>query len=103
MQDKFLSALGLAKRSGKAVFGTEQVRDCAKSGKAKFIIVASDVSENTKKEISDTAAYYKTECIISHYTMKEMSDAVGLMRNISSMALTDDNITILVKSANTKM
>lgn len=103
MQDKFLLSLGLAKRAGQAVFGTEQVRDCAKSGKAKLIIVASDVSENTKKEILDTATYYKTECIISHCTMKELSDAVGLMRNISSIALLDRNITILVKSANTKM
>ncbi len=99
MQDKFLSAIGLAKRAGGAVFGTEMVRDCAKSGKAKLIIVASDVSKNTLKEITDTAAFYNTECIISHYTMAEISSAAGLLRNTSSIALKDENLTVLVKNS----
>lgn len=104
MQDRFLMALGLAKRAGQAVFGTEQVRDSAKAGKARLIIVACDVSENTKKEITDTAAFYKTECIISCYTMAQISSAVGLMRSTSSAAVTDENMTVLVKnSINTKM
>ena len=104
MQDKFLSAVGLARRAGHAVFGTELVRSSAKAGKAKIIIVASDVSENTKKEITDTAAFYKTECIISCYTMAQLSTAAGLMRNTSSVAITDENMTVLIKkSINTKM
>lgn len=104
MQDKFLMAVGLAKRSGNAVFGTEQVRNSAKAGKAKLIIVASDVSDNTRKEISDTAAFYKTECIMSCYTMAQISNAAGLMRNTSSIAVTDGNMTVLFKnSINTKM
>ena len=104
MQDKFLSAIGLAKRAGAAVFGTEMVRNSAKSSKAKLIIVASDVSENTRKEIADTATYYKTECIFSHYTMAELSKAAGLLRNTSSVAITDLNMTVLIKnSQHTKM
>ena len=104
MQDKFLLSVGLARRAGKAVFGTEQVRNCAKSGKAKLIIIASDVSENTRKEITDTATFYKTECFISCYTMAQLSSAAGLLRNTSSLAVTDDNITVLLKnSINTKM
>ena len=104
MQDKFLMAIGLAKRSGHAVFGTEQVRDSAKAGKARLIIVASDVSDNTKKEITDTASFYETECILSCYTMAQLSSAAGLLRSTSSVAITDENITVLVKnSINTKM
>lgn len=104
MQDKFLSAIGLARRAGALALGTEQVRDSAKKGLAKIIIVASDVSENTKKEITDTALFYKTDCIISHYTMAELSTAVGLMRSTSSVAVTDENMTVLIKnSLNTKM
>ncbi len=104
MQDRFLMAIGLAKRAGQASFGTEMVRNCAKAGKAKLIIVASDVSENTKKEISDTAAFYKTECIMSCYTMSQLSAAAGLLRNTSSVAVTDENMTVLIKnSINTKM
>ena len=58
MQDKFLSAIGLARRAGAIALGTAEVRDSMKNGKAKLVIVASDVSENTKKEITDTAAFY---------------------------------------------
>ena len=103
MQDKFLMAVGLAKRAGHAVFGTEQVRDSAKAGKAKLIIVASDVSENTRKEITDTAAFYKTECIISCYTMAQLSSAAGMLRSTSSVAVTDENMTVLIKNSITKM
>lgn len=99
MQDKFLSALGLAKRAGGAIFGTDMVRDSAKRGRAKLIIIASDASENTKKEITDTAAFYNTECIISHYTMAELSQAGGLMRQSSSVAIADENLTVLVKNS----
>jgi len=104
MHDKFLSAIGLARRARAAVFGTEPVRDSAKKGLAKLIIVASDVSDNTRKEITDTAAFYKTECILSHYTMAEISSAAGILRSTSSLAVTDENMTVLVKnSLNTKM
>lgn len=99
MQDKFLSALGLARRARGAVFGTSEVRSSAKSGKAKLIIVASDVSDNTRKEITDTAAFYNTDCIISCYTMAQLSSAVGLLRSTSSVALTDENLTVLVKKS----
>ena len=104
MQDKFLMALGLAKRAGYLVLGTEQVRDSAKCGKAKLIIIASDVSENTRKEITDTANFYKTEYITPCYTMAQLSVAVGVLRSVSSVAVTDGNMTVLVKnSINTKM
>ena len=104
MQNKFLSAIGLAKRAGQAVFGTEMVQNSARSGKAKLIIVASDVSNNTRKELNDTAAYYKTECIGVDCTMAQLSAAAGLLRNTSSVAITDENLTVLVKnSLNTKM
>jgi ribosomal protein L7Ae-like RNA K-turn-binding protein len=99
MQDKFLSAIGLAKRAGGAVFGTEMVRDSAKKGLAKLIIIAKDVSKNTLKEITDTATFYNTEFIISNYTMTELSSATGLLRSTSSIAVLDGNLTILVKNS----
>lgn len=99
MQDKFLSAIGLAKRAGGAVFGTEMVRDSAKKGLAKLIIIAKDVSKNTLKEITDTATFYNTEFIISNYTMTELSSATGLLRSTSSIAVLDGNLTVLVKNS----
>ena len=99
MQDKFLSAIGLAKRAGGAVFGTEMVRNSAKKGLAKLIIVAKDVSKSTLKEITDTATFYNTEFIISNYTMTELSSASGLLRSTSSVALLDENLTVLVKNS----
>ena len=99
MQDKFLSAIGLAKRAGGAVFGTEMVRDSAKKGLAKLIIIAKDVSKNTLKEIADTATFYNTEFIISNYTMTELSSATGLLRSTSSIAVLDGNLTVLVKNS----
>ena len=103
MQDRFLSAIGLAKCSGKAVCGTEMVRDSVKRKKAHLIVLASDVSDGTRKEILDTAVFYEAEYIISCYTMAQLSSAMGLLRNVSSLAVTDKNIAILIKNSITKM
>ena len=99
MQDKFLMAIGLAKRSGHAVFGTEQVRDSAKAGKARLIIVASDVSDNTRKEILDSCAFYKVEAVCVEETMSQLSSALGKLHSVACAALTDIGFKTLVKNS----
>ena len=99
MQNKFLSSLGLAKRAGRAVVGTDAVRDTMKSKKAKMVIVASDVSDNTRKEILDTSVYYGAEAVIVPYTMSELSHALGKMSLVACVAITDISLTTLVKNS----
>ena len=58
-RDKVLSLIGLAMKAGKCVSGEAMTESETKSGKAKFVIVAGDASENTKKKFGDMCKFYK--------------------------------------------
>ncbi len=47
---KFLNLLGLAMRAGKLVTGEELTLKDIRANKAKFVFVAQDASENTRKK-----------------------------------------------------
>lgn len=96
MQNKFLSALGLARRAGKAVCGTDAVKDSVRKKRALLIVLACDVSQNTKKQINDTASYYGTQLLEVPYTMSELSDALGKLYSVACVAITDIGLKTLV-------
>ena len=99
MQNKFLSAIGLAKRAGKVVKGTDSVRDQMKKKRAVLTVIASDVSDNTKKEILDTSEYYGGETILVPYTMAELSHALGKDSLTACAAITDISFKTLIKNS----
>ena len=96
MQDKVLSSLGLAKRAGKVIVGTQMVQDAVRSGKAVLIIYASDISDNSKKKLVNTCAHYSSE-LISYSDMQGLSAALGQKKLITSAAITDENFKLLIK------
>ena len=51
--DRILSNLGLAKRSGKIVSGTEMVIEGLRNNTVYLVFLASDTEKNTTKRISD--------------------------------------------------
>ena len=50
-----IGALSLAKRAGKLLTGFEAVGQAARSGRAKLIVTANDISERTLKKTRDKA------------------------------------------------
>ncbi len=61
--NKALGMLGLAKRAGKVATGEFLCDKAIKSGQSHLIIIASDISENGRKEICDACRYYEVEHI----------------------------------------
>lgn len=95
-QDRVLSALGLAKRAGKTITGTEQVQDAVRANKACLVIAARDISENSRKKITNTCTHYSAE-LAEYATMELISAALGQKKLVSSVAITDNNFKILIK------
>ena len=58
-QNKIYSLLGLAMRGRNLVSGEFQTEDAVKKGSAMLVIVAEDVSANTKKLFHDKCSYYE--------------------------------------------
>lgn len=78
--------LGLAAVSRKLSFGEAVLKDI-RSRKCKFVVIAADASNNTKKKITDKCKYYQ----IGYGFIEEsetLSKAVGKF-NIKAVAILD--------------
>ncbi len=83
--DKILSMLGLAVRSGNLVGGEFSVDKAIKEKKARLVIVACDASDNTKKGMSDACRFYKIPYMeygdkesLGHFTGKDIRASVAV-------------------------
>lgn len=90
-KSKLLGMLGLARKAGKISAGTEQVCLDMRSGKAKLVVVASDISEVTRKRILSKADFYHIRCYECDITMMELSDAIGKDFNAAAVSVKDVN------------
>lgn len=72
--DKILNNLGLCQRAGGLISGEENVLSTL--NKVKYIFLAKDASEATKKRIKDKAKYYQIE-LDETYSSVELSHAIG--------------------------
>lgn len=74
--DKILGLIGLAKKAGRITAGSQMCEDEIRRGNAKLIIIASDISDNGYKAITDCCKHYN----VKHMTYGEKADlgtAVG--------------------------
>ena len=95
--DKVLSYLGLAMRGRNLVSGEFQTEDAVKRGKAIFVIVAEDASENTKKLFRDKCSYYEVP-VYSYGTKQSLGRAIGKDQR-SSLAVTDAGLAQAIEKA----
>ena len=93
MNDKVLSMLGLSRRAGAIIIGTDLVTKSLPSGKVKLVIYASDASANTEKKITDKCKFYNTKCIKSAYDGSQIAHAIGKQSLVSVVGLTDENFS----------
>ena len=78
MTNKILSLLGFAAKAGKLGYGYEASIAAIKTGKAKLVVIAEDISEKSRKETIFFAQKSKIKHIIlDGITIKTVSDAVG--------------------------
>ena len=57
-RDDFFFMLGLAMRAGQLTFGEDGVRKAIASGAAALVLLDAGASDNTKKRMRDSCAYY---------------------------------------------
>ena len=89
MESKLYGMLGLAKRAGKVVSGTDAVIDKVRTKRAFLVIISSNVSEATNKRITDKCDFYQTTKII--YGTSEVNGKTIGKTNVAAIAVTDKN------------
>ncbi len=75
-QNKILSLLGLATKSGNVVSGEFMVEKQVKAKKAWLVIVAEDASDASKKSYRDMCSFYKTP-IYFYGTKESLGHCIG--------------------------
>jgi ribosomal protein L7Ae-like RNA K-turn-binding protein len=83
-----LRVLGLARRAGRVVVGSDAVRAASRQGKVAVIVVARDVGESARRRLRSALRATPTfEC----GTMEELGAAVGRGR-VVVVAVTDSGL-----------
>lgn len=83
--DKTLSTLGLAYRAKKLVLGEEVLNQI---GDIKLIIIANDISENSRERFLKKCNFYNIE-YIDRFTSSEISNALG-KNNVKVVGIADE-------------
>ena len=89
--DRVLSLLGLAMKAGRVKSGEFQTTDAVKGYKAFTVIVATDASDNTKKEFRNMCAFYEVP-YFEYATRDELGRAIGKEQR-SSVAVCDEGFS----------
>ena len=86
-----LSLVGICKKSGHAICGTEQICDAIRKSPERIALVlaAGDASGNTKKRLTDKCAYYGVKLIIAEISIAELGDALGKSSAVAAVAVDD--------------
>ncbi|MDD4700055.1 MAG: 50S ribosomal protein L7ae [Oscillospiraceae bacterium] len=84
MNDPILSRLGMARRAGLVSPGFECAKNSLKCGVAKLVLVASDVSAKTEKEIRFFSGG-KIPVVRIDKTIFEVTNAIGTKAGVVSV------------------
>ena len=88
-------ALGLAQKAGKIASGDFAVKSALKGGKVKLLIIASDASDNSKKDIYYVAGLYSVKTI-EILDREQLGMAIGKAKR-TAIAVLDANFANMMK------
>ena len=92
--EKAYKLIGLAKKAGKVKSGEANVKLSVAEGSAYAVLIASDISDNTKKSITNSCKYYG----VDYYTVGDMltlGHSIGNDFN-AAVAITDEGLANLI-------
>ena len=90
---KFLFMLGLCRRAGEIIIGTDLVTKSLPSKKVQLVIYTSDASQNTEKRITDKCKFYGVECIKAECTSDIISSAIGKSGSVCVLGITGESFS----------
>ncbi|MCR4806774.1 MAG: ribosomal L7Ae/L30e/S12e/Gadd45 family protein [Lachnospiraceae bacterium] len=89
-RDKVLQMLGMATRAGTVASGGFMTETSVKGGKACLVVVATDASDNTKKDFKDMCDHYNVP-IRFYSNMEDLGHCIGKEFR-ASLAVTNEGL-----------
>lgn len=90
---KILSLIGMAKKAGKLLTGTEKTVESVRSGKksgVKLLLCSADASSNTLKRIGNTSSFYNIPFHKLWIDKNELARITGSDSLVSVVGITDE-------------
>lgn len=100
---KILGAVGLAARARKCFTGTEICVDYMRAGKGKLLVVASDISENTRKKLVKTAVFHKIPYTEPGIDKGSLANAVGKKSDAAAILIIDSGFVKIIENLNVEI
>lgn len=94
---KILGAVGLAARARKCFTGTEICVDYMRAGKGKLLVVASDISENTRKKLVKTAVFHKIPYMEPGIDKGSLANAAGKKSDTAAVLINDSGFVKIIE------
>lgn len=94
---KLLGAVGLAARARKLISGSEMCVETMRVGKGKLLIIASDVSENTRSKLVKTALFHKIPYMLADIDKAQLSNAAGKLSDSAAIILMDEGFVKIIE------
>ncbi len=85
MNEKVLSLLGLARRAGKLTMGFDPVADSVKTGQSRLVLITSDISPKTEKELRFSLRDSEIQLQSIPFDMESTGKAIGKAAKIISV------------------
>jgi ribosomal protein L7Ae-like RNA K-turn-binding protein len=93
-------ALGLCARARGLIFGVPMICEAMREkAKPRLVLMAQDVSDNTRKRLQDKCAFYSVPLLILPLDTTTLAHTVGKSATLGAVALTDENFCRLITDA----
>ncbi len=101
MHAPLLHALGLCARARGLICGVPMICEAMRTAKhpPRLVVMAADVSDNTKKRLTDKCTYYRVRLLTLPFGGETLAHAVGKSASLGVVGLTDENLCRLVSEA----
>ena len=97
--DALLGAVGLCRKAGKLIVGTDAVCEALREKKKPCgVLAAADVSQNTAKRLRDKCATYGVPLVFISAGGEALAAAIGKGAKTAAVAVTDEGLWALVRS-----
>lgn len=93
---KLKGTIGLARKAGTVISGTDAVIDGVRKRKVLAVYAASDISEQTEKKLCDKTAFYQIPMYALPFSMNALSDCIGSKKLTAAVGLTNKNFIEMI-------
>lgn len=103
VNEKIWGAIGLATKARKCLIGTGLCVESMRANKGKLLLIASDVSDNTRKRLVKTAQFHKIPYTFVDSNKGQLSHIVGKSGDCAAILLTDDGFAKIIEKLDVKI